>query len=162
MSSGSSRFTCACTAARSSSCLPPFNGGVSMVPGADGENLGEHWRPGRTEELLPGRQGRLLFAYLVAQRRHAVTRSELTDALWPQQSPALPSHAPDPSLVSGAEPHAHEGIVRHSEIGHLELGSDRSARRPHTTHRTSTARYFARCTRLAEYGIPKSDLQPVK
>lgn len=35
----------------------------------------------RVEELLPGRQGRLAFAYLAANRQRAVTRSELVHAL---------------------------------------------------------------------------------
>lgn len=77
-----------------------------MVPDEDRENLGETLVPKtetriqlcgrlvakvedrRIEELLPGRQGRLLFAYLVAQRRHCVTRSQLTDALWPSNPPS--------------------------------------------------------------------------
>jgi SARP family transcriptional regulator, regulator of embCAB operon len=37
----------------------------------------------RVEERLPGRQGRLLFAYLVANRNRTLTRDELRDALWP-------------------------------------------------------------------------------
>jgi SARP family transcriptional regulator, regulator of embCAB operon len=36
----------------------------------------------RIEDALPGRQGRLAFAYLAANRRRTVTRDELTDALW--------------------------------------------------------------------------------
>jgi DNA-binding SARP family transcriptional activator len=36
----------------------------------------------RVEEALPGRQGRLAFAYLAANRHRAVTRGELVDALW--------------------------------------------------------------------------------
>jgi SARP family transcriptional regulator, regulator of embCAB operon len=37
----------------------------------------------RAETRLPGRQGRLLFAYLVLNRRKAVSREELIAALWP-------------------------------------------------------------------------------
>lgn len=37
----------------------------------------------RLEDLLPGRQGRLLFAYLAAHRIRPVNRYELKDALWP-------------------------------------------------------------------------------
>ena len=36
----------------------------------------------RIEEALPGRQGRLAFAYLATNRRRPVTRDELGDALW--------------------------------------------------------------------------------
>lgn len=37
----------------------------------------------RVEGELPGRQGRLLVAYLVANRTRTVARDELLDALWP-------------------------------------------------------------------------------
>jgi DNA-binding SARP family transcriptional activator len=37
----------------------------------------------RVEGELPGRQGRLLFAYLALNRSRTVDRSELLDALWP-------------------------------------------------------------------------------
>lgn len=37
---------------------------------------------------LPGRQGRLLFAYLAANRARAVGREELVDAIWPSNPPA--------------------------------------------------------------------------
>ncbi len=36
----------------------------------------------RIEHELPGRQGRLAFVYLVANRQRPVTRDELVDALW--------------------------------------------------------------------------------
>jgi DNA-binding SARP family transcriptional activator len=36
----------------------------------------------RVEDRLPGRQGRLAFAYLAANRARTVTRDELADALW--------------------------------------------------------------------------------
>jgi DNA-binding SARP family transcriptional activator len=36
----------------------------------------------RVEDRLPGRQGRLLFAYLVSNRGRALTRDELVAALW--------------------------------------------------------------------------------
>jgi SARP family transcriptional regulator, regulator of embCAB operon len=41
----------------------------------------------RVEAKLPGRQGRLLFAYLAATRSRRSTRSELVAALWPQGAP---------------------------------------------------------------------------
>ncbi|HEV7133223.1 MAG TPA: BTAD domain-containing putative transcriptional regulator [Gaiellaceae bacterium] len=37
----------------------------------------------RVEDRLPGRQGRLLAAYLTLNRLRAVTRDELVEALWP-------------------------------------------------------------------------------
>lgn len=41
----------------------------------------------RIEHELPGRQGRLAFAYLAANRVRPITRSELADALWPDVPP---------------------------------------------------------------------------
>ncbi|GAC1338548.1 MAG: BTAD domain-containing putative transcriptional regulator [Candidatus Dormibacteria bacterium] len=41
----------------------------------------------RLEDQLPGRQGRLLFVYLAANRVRPVGRDELTEALWPGGSP---------------------------------------------------------------------------
>jgi SARP family transcriptional regulator, regulator of embCAB operon len=48
----------------------------------------------RIEQEFPGRQGRLLFAYLVVNRDRVVGRDELTEALWPRRLPS----APDPAL----------------------------------------------------------------
>jgi DNA-binding SARP family transcriptional activator len=41
-------------------------------------------------QQLPGRQGRLLLAYLACRRGRPVTRDELIDLLWPSDPPALP------------------------------------------------------------------------
>ena len=38
-------------------------------------------------QQLPGRQGRLVFAYLVTAREHAVSRDELSNRLWPDRQP---------------------------------------------------------------------------
>ena len=46
-------------------------------------------RSGR-EVALPGRQGRLVLAFLLVNRRRAVGRDELLDLLWPDQPPAEP------------------------------------------------------------------------
>ncbi len=42
----------------------------------------------RVDEQLRGRQGRQLFAYLVANRTRVVSRDELVDAIWPIDPPA--------------------------------------------------------------------------
>lgn len=42
---------------------------------------------------LPGRQGRMAFAYLVCERSRAVTRDELAQVLWPDRLPAEPDVA---------------------------------------------------------------------
>jgi len=41
----------------------------------------------RIEDALPGRQGRLLLAYLALNRRRPVARDELADAIWPDRTP---------------------------------------------------------------------------
>ena len=41
----------------------------------------------RLERQLPGRQGRLLFTYLVVHRHRQVDRHELAEALWPGRDP---------------------------------------------------------------------------
>jgi len=47
------------------------------------------WDGERLEEKLPGRQGRLIFAYLVLNRARPVRRDELVEALWADEG--LPS-----------------------------------------------------------------------
>src|SRR5262245_22826874 len=47
----------------------------------------------RLEGELPGRQGRLLLAYLAAHRRRPVSRAELIEMLWPTDAPASPEAA---------------------------------------------------------------------
>src|ERR1700694_5261173 len=50
----------------------------------------------RVEVRLPGRQGRLLFAYLVLHRDRGVGRSELVEAIWPGDLP----HDPEDALAA--------------------------------------------------------------
>jgi DNA-binding SARP family transcriptional activator len=47
----------------------------------------------RVEQALPGRQGRLLFAYLVLNRDRPLSRAELVDAVWSQEPPRDPADA---------------------------------------------------------------------
>lgn len=47
----------------------------------------------RLEEALPGRQGRMLFAYLVAQRARPTPRALLYGVLWPESAPAAAESA---------------------------------------------------------------------
>jgi len=42
----------------------------------------------RVEDRLPGRQGRLLFAYLVLKRHRPAGRDELIEAIWPERRPS--------------------------------------------------------------------------
>ncbi|HJZ61406.1 MAG TPA: BTAD domain-containing putative transcriptional regulator [Miltoncostaeaceae bacterium] len=51
-------------------------------------------------EGLPGRQGRLLFAYMAADRDRAHARDELIEALWPERAPAAAESALS-ALLSG-------------------------------------------------------------
>ena len=44
----------------------------------------------RCERALPGRQGRMLFAYLVVNRMRSVSRDELIEAVWSESTPAAP------------------------------------------------------------------------
>jgi SARP family transcriptional regulator, regulator of embCAB operon len=46
------------------------------------------WNGERLDGHLPGRQGRLLFAYLVLNRHRLVSRDELVEALWPLGAPS--------------------------------------------------------------------------
>lgn len=48
---------------------------------------------GTVQERLPGRQGRLLFIYLVLNRTRPSSRDVLTDSLWPVDTPAAPETA---------------------------------------------------------------------
>ena len=74
----------------------------------DGQRLDAH---------LPGRQGRLLFTYLVVNRHRQVTRDELAEALWREPDPAAVDTRLNPLLsklrrVFGADTVDGRSIVR--------------------------------------------------
>jgi len=52
----------------------------------------------RIDAGLPGRQGRLLFSYLVVNRHRQVTREELAEALWREPDPAAVDSRLNPLL----------------------------------------------------------------
>lgn len=77
----------------------------------------------RIEQELPGRQGRLLFAYLVVNRDRVAGRDELTEALWPSGLPSAPDLALS-ALLSKLRRLLPDGsLVGRSQI-RLELGCD--------------------------------------
>jgi len=51
------------------------------------------FRGERIEERLPGRQGRLLLAFLATRDHRSATRDEMIDALWPREMPSAPDMA---------------------------------------------------------------------
>jgi SARP family transcriptional regulator, regulator of embCAB operon len=56
-------------------------------------NLVARIRGRDVQDLLPGRQGRLLFVYLVLHRTRPARREELVESIWPLVSPAAPESA---------------------------------------------------------------------
>ena len=63
-----------------------------------------------TDEALPGRQGRLLFALLVLERSAPVSRGRLIEALWPESEPARPDVALS-ALLSKLRKALGEGVL---------------------------------------------------
>ena len=70
----------------------------------------------RVEGLLPGRQGRLAFTYLVAHRHRHVSRDELAEALWPGGSPAVIDAGLNPVLSKLRRALGHEAVERRSTL----------------------------------------------
>src|SRR4051812_34090337 len=75
----------------------------------------------RLDAGLPGRQGRLLFAYLVLNRTRGCPRDELIDALWPEGPPAAADSALS-ALLSKLRRALGEGVL--TGRGELRLGLD--------------------------------------
>ncbi len=79
----------------------------------------------RLEGRLPGRQGRLLFAYLVLNRHRLTSRDELIEALWPLQSPGAAETGVS-SLVSKLRKILGPGAVDGRSSLSLKLGNNDS------------------------------------
>jgi SARP family transcriptional regulator, regulator of embCAB operon len=77
----------------------------------------------RLDGRLPGRQGRLLFAYLVLNRHRLTGRDELAGAIWPQQLPAA-AEAGLNSLISKLRKILGAGIINGRAALRLQLGED--------------------------------------
>jgi DNA-binding SARP family transcriptional activator len=75
----------------------------------------------RIDRELPGRQGRLLFAYLAVNRQRVASRDELTEALWPRGLPAAPELALS-ALLSKLRRLLPEGALEGRSEIRLELG----------------------------------------
>ena len=77
----------------------------------------------RIEHELPGRQGRLLFAYLAVNRDRVAGRDELTEALWPRRLPSAPDMALS-ALLSKLRRLLPDGAIEGRTQIRLELGRD--------------------------------------
>ena len=69
----------------------------------------------RIEDALPGRQGRLLFAYLVAERTKPARRDVLMELLWPEGDPKSSDASLRP-LISRLRQLLGERLVGRSEL----------------------------------------------
>jgi DNA-binding SARP family transcriptional activator len=75
----------------------------------------------RIDKELPGRQGRLLFAYLAVNRDRVTSRDELTEALWPRGLPSAPGPALS-ALLSKLRRLLPDGALEGRSAIRLELG----------------------------------------
>jgi DNA-binding SARP family transcriptional activator len=75
----------------------------------------------RIDRDLPGRQGRLLFAYLVVNRDRVAGREELAEVLWPRGLPSAPEPALS-ALLSKLRRLLPEGALESRSEIRLELG----------------------------------------
>ena len=78
----------------------------------------------RFEEQLPGRQGRLLFAYLAANRVRPVERSELAGVLWPLGSPPTTAETTLTGVLSRLRHALGEKVVQGRTQPQLVLSPD--------------------------------------
>lgn len=75
----------------------------------------------RLDGSMPGRQGRLLFAYLVLHRDRLVTRSELVEAVWPRRATSLNDAGLNP-LISKLRRMLGPGVIDGRSSLRLRLG----------------------------------------
>jgi SARP family transcriptional regulator, regulator of embCAB operon len=112
-------------------CIRPrywHNVGVTLVPAPPAriqlcgptviERDGE-----RLDGRLPGRQGRLLLAYLVLNRHRLTSRAELAGAIWPHQLP-LAAEAGLNALISKLRKILGPGVIDGRASLRLRLGED--------------------------------------
>ena len=105
--------------------------------------------------VLPGRQGRLAFAYLVVNRRRAVGRDELIELLWPQSLPADPGEALS-ALLSRVRRTVGADVLRGRRELELVLPSGRgSTSRPRWTPPSAPTRRSRPATRSARGAPPQ-------
>ena len=76
----------------------------------------------RLEGLLPGRQGRTLFAYAVLNRHRPISRDELVEALWPRRSAS--SQTGLNPLISKLRRAFGPGLIQGRSTLRLELPDD--------------------------------------
>lgn len=77
----------------------------------------------RLDGRLPGRQGRLLFAYLVLNRHRLTSRDELAEAIWPRQLPAAAETGLN-ALISKLRKILGTGAIDGRAALRLQLGQD--------------------------------------
>lgn len=77
----------------------------------------------RLDSRLPGRQGRLLFAYLVLNRRRMISRDELAEAIWPRELPAAAETGLN-ALISKLRKILGPGAIDGRTALRLQLGED--------------------------------------
>ena len=77
----------------------------------------------RIDGRLPGRQGRLLFAYLVVNRHRLTSRDELAEAIWPRQLPDAAETALN-ALISKLRKILGTGVIEGRSAVRLQIGRD--------------------------------------
>jgi DNA-binding SARP family transcriptional activator len=77
----------------------------------------------RIDGRLPGRQGRLLFAYLVLNRHRLTSRDELAEAIWPRQLPDA-AEAGLNALISKLRKILGTGVIDGRSAVRLRIGQD--------------------------------------